>query len=44
MAADLRGNPKNVWLQPATLTGSGVRTSPTAPSSYGIGGQVVLVR
>lgn len=44
MAADLRGNPKNVWLQPATLTGAGVRTSPTAPSSYGIGGQVVLVR
>ncbi len=44
MAANLNGNPKNVWLQPATLTGTGVRTSPAAASSGGIGGQLVLVR
>ena len=44
MAADLRGNPKNVWLQPTSFTGSGVRTSSSAPSSYGMAGNLVLVR
>lgn len=44
LAANLHGNPKNVWLQPASFTGSGVRTSPAAPSSGGMAGQLVLVR
>ena len=44
MEADLRGNDKRVWLQPASFAGAGVRTSAAAASSGGIGGQIVLVR
>lgn len=48
MVVNLRSNPMAVWLQPATLTGTGVRTSPTATSSCandrGCSGQLVLVR
>ena len=44
MSANLHGNSKSVWLQPATLVGYGVRTSPAAPSTGGAAGQLVLVR
>ena len=44
MEAELNGNNKRVWLQPASFAGAGVRTSAAAASSGGIGGQIVLVR
>ncbi len=44
MEAELNGNNKRVWLQPASYTGRGVRTDPGAPSSGGVAGKLVLVR
>lgn len=35
---------RGLWVQPVTYVGSGVRTSPGAPSSGGVAGRIVLAR
>lgn len=44
MNANLNGGNKAVWVQPVSYDGPGVTTHPSAPSSGGAAGKVVLVR
>ena len=44
MASQMRGGQKSVWLQPVSYAGGGVHVGPTAPSSGGLAGKLVLVR
>ncbi len=46
MHAQISGNPatRGIYIQPVSYVGNGVRTSPTAPSTNGELGRIVLVR